>query len=275
MGVLMTTLSAALVALSTAISLAEPPLPDRPDRRPSADSPPPWQSAPPAAPPSPDSEPPEATAPRSAPAPEGESTPSRPPPRPPQRPVTLLGAGGLGLGGAAWLVEVGYPYLAFSYGQGLDSINDLGATVRFDWTTSEMLLGVLWRREMGASDGSRLGFRLVGGPWFDFGADFVYGANETNLGLEVGPGIAWTLPAGPGLFTLAGDLPLTWAFQRGMGTVAEPLLSAAYEVPVVRDVTLGVRPYLGVRWASGSARIPGLDSRLNGGLTASATWRMF
>jgi hypothetical protein len=188
--------------------------------------------------------------------------------------VTLAGAGALGVGGAAWLTEVGYPVLALSYGQGISELDDLGGTARVSWTTGEMLLAIVWRRELWR-DGSRTGFRLVAGPWFDFGATWIYPENASNLGLEVTPGLAWTLPAGAGLASVTGDLALTWAFQRGMGLAVSPRLGASYEVPVAPDVTLGARVQLWVRWGSGSAAIPGLDARLQGALSALVTWRVF
>jgi len=273
----MTALAPVLVALVAALSLAEPPLPDRPDHVPGpAPAPAPAQPRPAPVPEAPAAvDPPLGSRAGETPPEEKGTAAFQPRPRRAPRQVTLLGAGALGLGGAAWLVEAGYPSLGFSYLQGLNSADDLGATVRFTWTTTEMLLGVQWRREIESSEGSRLGWRIVGGPWFNFGDGFIYPGNQTNLGLEAAPGIAFTPVVGPGLLTVAGDLALTWAFQRGMGVAAEPVLSVAYEVPVAHDTTVGARPYVGVRWGTGSARIPGLDSRLNGGLTLSVTWRMF
>ena len=108
----------------------------------------------------------------------------------PTAPVTLVGAGALGPGGAAWLTEVGYPQLTLTYAQGLGDWDDLGATVGVGWTTGEMLLGVVWRRELAGDAGSRAGFRLVAGPWFNFGATWIHPQNDQqNLGLSVAPGV--------------------------------------------------------------------------------------
>jgi hypothetical protein len=60
-----------------------------------------------------------------------------------------------------------------------------------------------------------------------------------------------------------------------MGVAFVPKLSAGYEAPVVKDVTLGARAGLWVRWATGSAGIPGLDDRLQGELVALVTWKVF
>jgi len=239
-----------LLALLLSLPAAEPPLPDRPDHgsaeEPVADAP---------------AE--EGTAPKFARARSGPGQ------------VTLLGAGALGPGGAAWLTQVGYPYLAVGYAQGVTSVDDLGASVSYAWTTSEMLLAATWRRELAAGGAGRLGTRLAFGPWIDFGSNGIYGGNKTNGGPEAVPGIAWTPGVGPGLATLALDLGLFWTLERGMGLAAEPALSLAYEVPVARDLGVGARAYLGTRWGSGSAGIPGLDGHLNGGLTVCITWRMF
>ncbi len=250
----MTALAPLLLFLS--VSLGEPPLPDRPDRNPPPELSPPVEAAPGTG--------------GDAGAPAAPSSPRRARPQ-----ATLVGAGALGLGGGAWLAEAGYPFLEFDYAQGITARDDLGGTLRLDWTTAEMLLAAQWRRQLDRSEGYRLGFRLVGGPWFDFAATWVYGQNRSNVGVQVWPGIAWTPEAGPGLLTLSLDLGLTWAFQRGMGVAAAPALGLAYEVPLARDVTAGARAALSVRWGTGSAEIPGLDSHLQGGLTVFATWRTF
>jgi hypothetical protein len=44
---------------------------------------------------------------------------------------------------------------------------------------------------------------------------------------------------------------------------------------VVKDVTLGARAGLWVRWSTGSAAIPGVDQRLQGELVALVTWKVF
>ena len=193
----------------------------------------------------------------------------------PQAPVTLVGAGALGPGGAAWLTEAGYPGLALTYAQGLDEWNDLGGTVGIGWTTGEMVLGLVWRRELAGDARSRAGFRLVAGPWFNFGATWIYPENRSNLGLLVAPGAGWTASAGPGLVSVTLDLGLEWAMQRDMGFGFVPRLGLGYEVPVARDVTLGARAGLWIRWATGSAKIPGLDERLLAELVALVTWKVF
>jgi hypothetical protein len=190
-------------------------------------------------------------------------------------PVTLVGAGALGPGGAAWLTEVGYPSFSLTYAQGLDEWNDLGGTVGMAWPTGEMVLAVVWRRELAGDAGSRAGFRLTAGPWFDFGGTWIYSENRQNLGLLVAPGGAWTASAGGGLLSATLDLGLEWAMQRDMGIGFVPRLGVAYEAPVAKDVTLGARAGLWIRWATGSARIPGLDDKLLGELAAVVTWKVF
>jgi hypothetical protein len=193
----------------------------------------------------------------------------------PAAPVTLVGAGALGPGGAAWLTEIGYPQLSVTYAQGLDEWNDLGGTVVVGWTTGEMVLGLVWRRELAGDAGSRAGLRLVAGPWFNFGATWIYPDNVTNLGLLLAPGAAWTASAGPGLVSVTLDLGLEWAFQRGMGFAFLPRFGAAYEAQVMKDLTLGARAGIWARWASGSAGIPGVDSKPFGELVAVVTWKVF
>jgi hypothetical protein len=277
------TSAATLLALSVALALAEPPLPDRPDRKPPGERPAPVFAPAPAAPepeaePVPAPRPAPAATPAPAPAPVEEARIATPHAvggnRLARPPVTLVGAGALGTGGAAWLTEVGYPELAVTYAQGISELDDLGGSARVSWTTGEMLVGVLWRHELWR-DGSRTGFRLLAGPWFDFGATWIYPQNTTNVGLQASPGVAWTLPAGSGLASLTADLPLTLGFQRGVGVAIAPRVGAAFEAPLTPDVTLGAQVQLWVRWGGGSAAIPGLDARIQGALAALVTWRVF
>jgi hypothetical protein len=193
----------------------------------------------------------------------------------PSAPVTLVGAGALGSGGAAWLTEAGYPQVSVTYAQGVGAWDDLGATVGVSWTTGEMVLGLVWRRELAGDAGSRAGLRLVAGPWFDFGGTWAWAENQPNLGVLLAPGAAWTASAGAGLVSVTLDLGLEWAMQRGMGIAFLPRLGVAYEAPVGKDLTLGARAGASVRWASGSAAIPGMDARLLGELAAILTWKVF
>ncbi len=193
----------------------------------------------------------------------------------PEAPVTLVGAGALGPGGAAWLTEVGYPSVQLTYAQGVGEWDDLGGTVGVGWSTGEMVLGLVWRRELAGDAGSRAGFRITAGPWFNFGGSWMYSANQPNLGILVAPGAAWTASLGGGLFSATLDVGVEWAMQRGMGVAAVPRLGVAYEAPVARDVTLGARAGLWIRWAGGSAAIPGLDERLLGEFSAVVTWKVF
>ena len=59
------------------------------------------------------------------------------------------------------------------------------------WTTGEMVLGLVWRRELAGDAGSRAGFRLVAGPYFNFGATWIYPDNRSNRG-------CWSRPARAG-----------------------------------------------------------------------------
>ena len=190
-------------------------------------------------------------------------------------PITLVGAGALGAGSSAWMVEGGYPGLAVSYAQGVGAWDDLGATVGLDWTTAEMAIALTWRKELAGDAGSRAGVRLAVGPTFDFGATWAWANNTTNVGILLAPGAAWTASAGPGLASVGLDAGMVWDFQRGGGFAFAPRLSVAYEAPVARDLTLGARAGLWVRWAGGSAAIPGMDDRILGGLSLVLTWRVF
>ncbi|HVP66559.1 MAG TPA: hypothetical protein VMT17_04775 [Anaeromyxobacteraceae bacterium] len=244
----------ATLAVLLALSAADPPLPDRPDREPPA---------------------PSSAVPGDTPGTSDEGSAAIPRRRPSPRQVTLVGAGSLGAGGAAWLTQAGYPLLEIEYAQGLNAVDDLGALAAYTWTTSEMVLGAVWRRELGATSGSRSGMRLTGGAWLDFGSGWIYPGNQSNAGIAATPGLAWTPVLGPGLLTFAADFAFTWAMARGMGLAFTPAGSIAYEFRIAPDLSAGASIYVGIRWGSGSAHIPGLDDGLQGGVNLALTWRMF
>ncbi len=190
-------------------------------------------------------------------------------------PITLLGAGALGPGGAAVMGEVGFPYLQVTYAQSVGPWDDLGMVAGADWTTGEILLAFLWRRELAGDAGSRAGFRLVVGPSFNFGATWDYPGNQPNLGLLLAPGVAWTASVARGLLSVGLDLGMEWAMQRGQGFAVQPRLGLSYEAPVGKELTVGARAGVAARWGWGSAHVPGMDDRLLGAFTAMITWRIF
>lgn len=190
------------------------------------------------------------------------------------RPASLLGGASLGTGGAAWSAAAGYPRLAIAYGQAFTDRDDWSALLDVDWAATEAVPAGAWRREILRSDTVHLALRFRLGFYTCAGGTWIWADNRSDLGLQLSGGIAFSMDAGPGLFTVAGDIPATWTFARGSGWILAPLATLAYEAPVVEDFGLGARLGAGVRAAGGGA--PGAnDSRTLVELVLVATWRVF
>ena len=181
----------------------------------------------------------------------------------PVRLVSLVGAPSLGPGGVMWLGGVGFPYLLAAYGQGIGDRDDLGGQISVNWARGEFVLSGFWRREVDRSAPSHLALRGSIGFFAGFGATWIYSDNAgSDEGVQLSPGIAWSLDTPLGLLTVAADLPFTWTFERGMGWIFAPEASLAFEVPVRRDLAVGLRAGVGLRAAGGGAPGAGSDTLL-------------
>jgi hypothetical protein len=203
----------------------------------------------------------------------GSPEPSSPAPAP-ARPASLLGGASLGAGGAAWMAAAGYPRLTVAYGQGFTDRDDWSALLDVDWAATEAVPAGAWRREILRSDAVHLALRFRLGFYACAGGTWIWDDNRADVGLQLSGGLAFSVDAGPGLFTIAGDVPATWTFRRGTGWILAPLGTLAYEAPVAEDFSLGARIGAGVRAAGGGA--PGANaSRTLVELLLVATWRIF
>jgi len=225
-------------------------------------APPPGEAPPAAAP----GEPPAVSAPA-----EG-STPAPAVPAP--RLQSLVGGASLGRGGAAWAFGLGWPLFFATYAQGVGERDDLGAALEIDWPASEFLVAGLWRREIAAGGDSHLGLRLRLGFYACFGATWAWSDNRPDLGLQLAPGLAWSLDTPSGVLAVGGDVPITWTFQRGGGWIATPRLAISFETPLWSEVSLGARAAAGLRGAGGGAPGAGED-RVLVEVTVLATWHPF
>ena len=187
---------------------------------------------------------------------------------------SLAGGASLGRGGTAWAFGLGWPLLFATYAQGVSQRDDLGAGLEIDWPASEFLVAGLWRREIGGGGGSQLGLRLRLGFYTCFGATWAWSDNRSDLGVQLSPGLAWSLDTASGVLSVGGDVPITWTFERGGGWIAAPRLGVSFETPLWSEVSLGARAAAGVRGAGGGA--PGAaDDRFQVEVTVLATWHAF
>ena len=205
------------------------------------------------------------------------------PPAPPAGTVTsasvgplpsLQGGASLGRGGAVWVFGLGWPLLSAGYAQGVGDRDDLGGGLDVDWASSEFLLSGLWRREILGGGGAHLGLRVRLGFYACFGATWIWGDNPSDLGVQLSPGLAWSLDTPSGVLSVGGDVPMTWTFERGGGWIAAPRLAVSFETPLWSNLSLGARAGAGLRGAGGGA--PGASQdRFQTELTILATWHAF
>lgn len=228
--------------------LSNPPLPRKPQRNElpqgaapgqPAEFPPPAEAAPP--PPSQPSEP--SASERYTALEQVLTTP---------RQISLLGAESL-YGGAALLAEVGWSSIGVLYGQGITRQDDLGGLATFDWATTELRLGGFYRRPLGAAGPFDLAGRLALSYYANFGKDWVYSDNHHDRGVELAPALVLSMHAAGGIFSIAGEGPVTVTLKHGSGLLFSPRLTAAYEVPLYDDYTVGARAGVGYRAGSGDA----------------------
>jgi hypothetical protein len=156
-------------------------------------------------------------------------------------------------GGSTSLGWVGWTSLGAAYGQGITQTDDLGAKLDFDWTTTELRLGAFYRRPLGTAGPWRMAGRL-GVSWYsDFGATWIRSENHADRGVEVSPGLTFSVRGAGGVFSVLGEAPITVTLMHDGGLLFSPKLSVAYETPLYDPVTIGVRTGIGYRAGSGDA----------------------
>jgi hypothetical protein len=190
----------------------------------------------------------------------------------PLRVPSLLGAETL-RGSSAALAWAGYRSLGAAYGQGIGARDDLGLTLDLDWTSTELVLGAFWRRHMGRAGSWDLAGRLAVGWYADLGATWLRRDNQGDRGLALSPALILSPRAGPGIVTVAGEVPLTVTFWRSGGLVMAPRFTLGFEAPLYDELSLGVRGGLAWRGASGGA--PMTSGRTDAELLVLVGYRVF
>jgi hypothetical protein len=184
---------------------------------------------------------------------------------------SLLGGESL-QGGSMLLATAGYATLSAAYGQGLTERDDLGLSAALTWSTRELVLGGFWHRQFGQASGWDLAGRLAAGWYVNGGSTFIYDDNLEDRGLQLTPGIAASR-RGPGLLSVAFDLPFTITTWRGGGTWIAPRASVSYEVALYEQLALGVLGSLAWRGGTGSA--PMRAGQLMPELLVTASWKIY
>ncbi len=192
-----------------------------------------------------------------APEPSLEERPAAVVPPKPSRPrqLSLLSAETLD-GGTASLAWAGWSSLGIMYGQGITKRDDLGGMGEFDWSKTEMHLGVFYRRTLGEGGGIEMAGRLAAAWYMDFGAGWVYGENHSDRGVEFVPGLSFSTRAASGVLSAVADGAITVTLKGSAGLLFVPRVSLAYETTLYPDVTVGARAGLAYRAGAGDAPLP-------------------
>jgi hypothetical protein len=181
--------------------------------------------------------------------------------------------GGESLRGSTVAVgTAGYATLGVAYAQGLTERDDLGASAQFDWSTTELVLGALWHRQLGRLGSWDLASRLALGWYLDAGSTLVHDDNLSDRGVQLTPGLALST-RGVGLLAVALDMPITVTTWRGGGVWIAPRLAVSYEAALYDQLALGVVGSLA--WRGGTGGAPMRSGQVLPELLVTATWKLF
>jgi hypothetical protein len=169
-----------------------------------------------------------------------------------RRPLSLLSAEPLG-GGSTALAWAGWSSLGIMYGQGITARDDLAGFLDFDWATSELKLGALYRRPLGVAGPFDMAGRLSAAWYLNFGSDYIHDENHSDNGVEVVPGLVFSRSAAGGVFSALAEAPITVTTKYGAGLLFAPRFSLAFEGPLYPELTVGARIGAGYRAGSGDA----------------------
>jgi len=166
--------------------------------------------------------------------------------------LSLLSAEPLG-GGSAALAWAGWSSLGIMYGQGITQRDDLGASLDFDWSKTELRLGGFYRRPLGTAGPFQMAGRLGIGWLVNFGSEWIHDENHRDRGPEVAPGLSLSARGAGGIFSILGELPLAVTVKHGSGLLFVPRLSVSYEASLYDELTVGVRAGAAYRAGAGDA----------------------
>jgi len=165
---------------------------------------------------------------------------------------SLLGGEALAVGNANLAVWGGWPTAGFRYAQGLGAV-DLGGEMDLRWSTGELDVAGFLRLPLWRQGSSALAFRARLGLYLSTGPSYGDYARRNDTGLLAVPGLAFSTAAGQATASLSLDVRTAITRARSGGSFVAPVASAALEVPVVSDLTAGVRLSFWRRWDSGGA----------------------
>jgi len=167
--------------------------------------------------------------------------------------ASLQGGETLGVGGSEAVFSAGFSTLSASYAQGLSNVADYGLQLEYDWLTTELFAGGLYRQLTWRFGGIFVSWRARAGLYADFGSTWAVDSNNSDVGVQFTPGLALSRRFSRGILSVAGDVPFDVTFSRGAGFAVGARGSVAFETPLWSDLLVGARAGGGGLWSTGGA----------------------
>lgn len=167
--------------------------------------------------------------------------------------ASLQGGETLGVGGSVAALTAGFSTLSAAYAQGFSSSGDYGLQLEFDWLTTELFAGGLYRQLTWRLGDLFVSWRARGGLYADFGSTYAVDANDASAGVQLAPGIAVSRRFSTVVASLGGDVPMNFTFSRGGGFALATRGAVSFEAPLATDLLVGVRAGGGALFSAGGA----------------------
>jgi hypothetical protein len=165
--------------------------------------------------------------------------------------ASLQGGETLGVGGSEAVFSAGFSTLSAAYAQGLSNAADYGLQLEFDWLTTELFAGGLYRQLTWRFGEVFVSWRARAGLYADLGS--TWAADDSDVGVQFAPGLALSRRFSRGVLSVAGDVPFDVTFSRGAGFAIGVRGSVAFETPLWDDLLVGARAGGGALFSKGGA----------------------
>lgn len=167
--------------------------------------------------------------------------------------ASLQGGETLGVGGSEAVFSAGYSTLSAAYAQGLSNVADYGLQLEFDWLTTELFAGGLYRQLTWRFGEVFVSWRARAGLYADLGSTWAVDSNDSDVGAQFAPGLALSRRFSRGVLSVAGDVPFDVTFSRGAGFAIGVRGSVAFETALWNDLLVGARAGGGALFSKGGA----------------------
>ena len=188
---------------------------------------------------------------------------------------SLQGGETLGGGASQLAFAAGFSTLSAAYAQGWGDGSDYGVALDFDWLSTELVLGGLYRQITWRRGDLALAWRARAGFYADLGSTWSLSTNHGDTGVRLTPGLALSTRTARGLLAVGVDAPFTVTFSGGGGYAIGFLGTVSFETPLWGDLLAGARLGAGGLWSRSGAPFANDSPRTLLDVTALLTYRMF